>query len=51
LKIRGTSIVLHDIKAQQLLSTNRPFSEPLPRATNSECTIALSKRASRRSQI
>ena len=36
LKIRGTSIVLHDIKAQQLLSTNQPFGEPLPRATNSE---------------
>jgi PAS domain S-box-containing protein len=36
LKIRGTSIVLHDTKAQQLLSTNRPFGEPLPRATNSE---------------
>ena len=33
LKIRGTSIVLHDIKAQQLLSSNRPFGEPLPRAT------------------
>jgi signal transduction histidine kinase/CheY-like chemotaxis protein len=36
LKIRGTSIVLHDTDAQQLLSTNRPFGEPLPRATNSE---------------
>src|SRR5215813_2432221 len=36
LKIRGTSIVLHDRHAQQLLSTNRPFGEPLPRATNSE---------------
>ena len=36
LKIRGTSIVLHDTHAQQLLSTNRPFGEPLPRATNSE---------------
>ena len=36
LKIRGTSIVLHDTKAQQLLSTNRPFGDPLPRATNSE---------------
>ena len=36
LKIRGTSIVLHDTKGQQLLSTNRPFGEPLPRATNSE---------------
>jgi len=36
LKIRGTSIVLHDTTAQQLLSTNRPFGEPLPRATNSE---------------
>ncbi len=36
LKVQGTSIVLHDTKAQQLLSTNRPFGEPLPRATNSE---------------
>jgi len=36
LKIQGTSIVLHDTNAQQLLSTNRPFGEPLPRATNSE---------------
>ena len=36
LKIRGTSIVLHDTHAQQLLSTNREFGEPLPRATNSE---------------
>ena len=36
LKIRGTSIVLHDTHAQQLLSTNRPFGEPLPRATNGE---------------
>jgi hypothetical protein len=36
LKIRGTSIVLHDTMGQQLLSTNRPFGEPLPRATNTE---------------
>jgi signal transduction histidine kinase/CheY-like chemotaxis protein len=36
LKIRGTSIVLHDTKGQQLLSTNRPFGEPLPHATNTE---------------
>jgi signal transduction histidine kinase len=36
LKIRGTSIVLLDTKAQQLISTNRPFGAPLPRATNSE---------------
>ncbi len=36
LKIRGTSIVLHDTTGQQLLSTNRPFGEPLPRATNTE---------------
>src|SRR6266478_297964 len=34
LTIEGTSIVLHDTKAQQLLSTNRPFGEPLPRASN-----------------
>ena len=36
LKIRGTSIVLHDTTGQQLLSTNRPFGEALPRATNTE---------------
>ena len=36
LKIQGTSIVLLDTRAQQLISTNRPFGEPLPRATNSE---------------
>jgi signal transduction histidine kinase/ActR/RegA family two-component response regulator len=36
LKIRGTSIVLHDTKGQQLLSTNRPFGESLPHATNTE---------------
>src|SRR5437762_4261959 len=36
LKIRGTAIVLHDTHGQQLLSTNRPFGEPLPRVTNSE---------------
>src|SRR5262249_46939838 len=36
LQIQGTSIVLHDTTAQQLLSTNRPSGEPLPRATNSE---------------
>jgi signal transduction histidine kinase len=36
LTIRGSSIVLHDTKGQQLLSTNRPFGEPLPRATNTE---------------
>jgi signal transduction histidine kinase/CheY-like chemotaxis protein len=36
LKIQGTSLVLLDTKAQQLISTNRPFGEPLPRATNSE---------------
>jgi hypothetical protein len=36
LTIRGTSVVLHDTHGQQLLSTNRPFGEPLPRATNTE---------------
>ena len=36
LTIRGTSIVLHDTKGQQLVSTNRPFGEWLPRATNTE---------------
>src|SRR5262249_3282715 len=51
LKIRGTSIVLHDTTAQQLLSTNRPFGEPLPRARRTaKCTIVLSKPASLKSQ-
>jgi signal transduction histidine kinase/ActR/RegA family two-component response regulator len=36
LKIQGTSIVLHDTMAQQLVSTNRPFGEPLPRASNNQ---------------
>ena len=36
LTVRGTSIVLHDIYGQQLASTNRPFGEPLPHATNTE---------------
>jgi PAS domain-containing protein len=36
LEIHGTSIVLYDTTAQQLLSTGRPFGAPLPRATNSE---------------
>ncbi|HEY2526646.1 MAG TPA: response regulator [Xanthobacteraceae bacterium] len=36
LKIRGTSIVLLDTKAQQLINTNRTFGQPLPRAINTE---------------
>ena len=36
LKVQGTSIALHDTRAQQLLSTTRPFGEPLPYETNSE---------------
>ena len=36
LAIRGTSIVLHDTRGQQLLSTARLFGEPLPHATNTE---------------
>jgi PAS domain S-box-containing protein len=36
LAIQGTSIVLLDTKGQQLFNTNRPFGEPLPRATNTE---------------
>ncbi|MBV8133913.1 MAG: PAS domain-containing protein [Alphaproteobacteria bacterium] len=36
LKIQGTSIALHDTRAHQLLSTTRPFGEPLPYETNSE---------------
>jgi PAS domain S-box-containing protein len=31
LTIRGLSIVLHDTDAQQLISTNRPYGEKLPR--------------------
>src|ERR1700752_1644719 len=34
LPLQGTSIVLLDTKGQQLLSTNRPFGAPLPRASN-----------------
>ena len=36
LPLQGTSIVLLDTKGQQLLSTNRPFGAPLPRAPNTE---------------
>src|SRR5215472_5909656 len=36
LKVQGTSIVLRDTTGQQLLSTNRPFGEHLPLATNTE---------------
>jgi signal transduction histidine kinase/CheY-like chemotaxis protein len=36
LPLQGTSIVLLDTKGQQLLSTNRPFGAPLPRAFNTE---------------
>jgi signal transduction histidine kinase len=36
LPLQGTSIVLLDTKGQQLLSTNRPFGAPLPRASNTE---------------
>jgi signal transduction histidine kinase/CheY-like chemotaxis protein len=36
LPLQGTSIVLLDTKGQQLLSTNRPFGVPLPRAPNTE---------------
>src|SRR5215472_11579518 len=36
LAIRGTSIVLHDTRGQQLLSTARLFGEPLPHSTNTE---------------
>jgi len=32
----GTTLVLHDAHGQQLINTNRPFGEPLPRATNTE---------------
>jgi hypothetical protein len=36
LALQGTAIVLLDTRGQQLLSTNRPFGAPLPRATNTE---------------
>jgi signal transduction histidine kinase/CheY-like chemotaxis protein len=36
LPLQGTSLVLLDTKGQQLLSTNRPFGAPLPRAPNTE---------------
>src|SRR6516165_3556079 len=36
LPLQGTSIVLLVTKGQQLLSTNRPFGTPLPRAPNTE---------------
>jgi hypothetical protein len=36
LTIRGTAMVLLDTKAQQLIHTNRPFGETLPRAINTE---------------
>jgi signal transduction histidine kinase/CheY-like chemotaxis protein len=36
LPLQGTAIVLLDIQGQQLLSTNRPFGAPLPRALNTE---------------
>jgi len=35
-KVYGTALVLHDAKGQQLTNTNRPFGEPLPRATDTE---------------
>jgi hypothetical protein len=48
IEIHGTSIALYDTQAQQLLSTNRPFGAPLPRATNSEMLDRLSRRRSGR---
>jgi signal transduction histidine kinase len=35
-QVYGTALVLHDTHGQQLVNTNRPFGEPLPRATNTE---------------
>jgi signal transduction histidine kinase len=35
-KVYGTALVLHDTRGQQLVSTNRSFGGPLPRATNTE---------------
>ena len=48
LPLQGTSIVLLDTKGQQLLSTNRPFGAPLPRAPNTEIVNASLRRASHR---
>jgi signal transduction histidine kinase len=36
IQVYGTTLVLHDTHGQQLINTNRPFGEPLPRATNTE---------------
>ena len=36
IQVYGTALVLHDTHGQQLINTNRPFGEPLPRATNTE---------------
>ena len=35
-QVYGTALVLHDTNGQQLINTNRPFSEPLPPANNTE---------------
>jgi len=36
IQVYGTALVLHDTHGQQLINTNWPFGEPLPRATNTE---------------
>ena len=36
IQVYGTALVLHDTQGQQLISTNRPFGEPLSPATNTE---------------
>jgi len=36
IQVHGTGLVLHDTHGQQLINTNRPFGEPLPRATDTE---------------
>ncbi len=36
IKVYGTTLVLHDTKGQQLINTNRPFGEPLPRANDTK---------------
>ena len=36
IQVHGTGLVLHDTHGQQLINTNRPFGEPLPRATDIE---------------
>ena len=36
IKVQGTGLVLHDTEGQQLINTNRPIGERLPRVTDRE---------------